>query len=135
MKWLLLALVVAAFSACARDSIVLIIGSHHVESNGWCEFNPGIGLARQGSAFKWGFGIAKNSFCNPSAYGAIDKVLWRAGALKGGIRAGLATGYPGSPLSPFAGFTATVPLPGFDFTVTAVPKNKPVFVFNIEWPI
>lgn len=130
-----LALAIFAPRALAEGRLGVILGSYHVESSGWCEVNPGLYVSREvAERVRWGFGAAQNSPCRLSFFTAADVHHATVEGLKLGTRVGLATGYPGSPVSPFVGFTVTKPHAGVDYTVTVVPKEKPVFVFNIEVP-
>ena len=90
-----------AGAALAQTSVMLNVGSEHLEDGDYCETNQGLGLA-YGSSFKALGGFYKNSMCRTSWYAGTTYQPLAWGKFRAGAVAMVVNGYE-SPLSLAAG--------------------------------
>src|SRR3990167_1172355 len=92
----------------AQTSISMVVMSYHINrAEDYCEFNPGIGVARQFTGtLKSITGVYKNSGCQTSAYLGVIHEPFAIREIRIGTLAAVATGYGNSTLTGIGGVTA-----------------------------
>lgn len=87
------ALLLASAAAQAQAWGVATVASYHLKRNGYCEFNPGVGV-ELGANLRFIAGEYRNSFCDTTVYagGSYTRALF--GPVRAGVTMVVATGYP-----------------------------------------
>lgn len=90
LKVLLIVLaVIVAAQAWGQTSVVMTLGSRHLDGGSYCEFNPGIGLEYPVAVF----GAYRNSLCKTSLYLGARYQPWTYKSWRFGFLAMGVTGY------------------------------------------
>ena len=69
------------------------VGSYHVENNGYCQFNPGVGVEYGGEKVRFVAGTYQNSLCYNSNYVGVSYAPLKLGNWKAGAALLGVTGY------------------------------------------
>jgi hypothetical protein len=82
------------FTVCADQLwAVGTVGSYHVENNGYCQFNPGVGVEYGGEKVRFVAGTYQNSLCYNSNYVGVSYAPLKLGDFKFGAALLGVTGY------------------------------------------
>lgn len=126
IKWILICTLIAYICtsfAYAQTSVVMTLGSRHLDGGSYCEFNPGIGLEYPVAVF----GVYKNSLCRASAYLGARYQPWTYRSWRFGFLAMGVTGYE-DPITLGAGMAFSYePSNGLGWNLIWVPNKSGEF--------